>query len=72
MQAQRSGENVDLVAEVLFEGADECLGSAGLDAAHPADVPGESSTVEEFGQSTLQRQIGVPVHQLFGDVDNWL
>src|SRR6185312_594125 len=53
VQAQRSGENLDLVVEVLLERADKRLGSAGVDAAHPADVPGESSTVEEFGQRTL-------------------
>jgi hypothetical protein len=35
-------------------------------------MPGESSTVEEFGQRTLQGQIGVPVHQLLGDVDGRL
>ena len=53
MQAERSGEDLDLVVEVLFQGADECFGSAGEDAAHPADVPGKSSAVEEFGQRTL-------------------
>ena len=57
MQAEGSRDDLHLVVEVLFEGAAQCLGSAGVDAVHPADVAGEAASVEEFGQSACRGRL---------------